>query len=109
MINIRRGQDAVKANSPRGPRPFNQLLAFQSIERLTNNCAFVTHESRDLVGTGETCYVSIHKGEYIPVTEQRDAHAVNTTLERGLQPLLSLDDNFILTQSCCPSLSHNSR
>jgi hypothetical protein len=53
--------------------------------------------------------VSIHKGEYIPVTEQRDAHAVNTTLERGLQPLLSLDDNFILTQSCCPSLSHNSR
>jgi hypothetical protein len=81
MFNILRGQDAVKTNSPRRPGPFDQFLAFQSVERPTNDFAFVTHESCDLVGTGETCYVSIHKGENIPVTEQRDAHAVNATLE----------------------------
>jgi hypothetical protein len=81
MLNILRGQDAVKPNSPRGPGPFDQFLAFQPVERPNNNFAFVTYESCDLVGTGETCYVSIHEGEYIPVTEQRDAHAVNATLE----------------------------
>jgi hypothetical protein len=82
MLNILRGQDAVKTNSSRGPGSFDQFLSFQSVERPTNNFAFVTHESCDLVSTGETCYVAIHEGEYIPVTEQRNAYAVNTTLER---------------------------
>jgi hypothetical protein len=101
MLNILRSEDAVKTNSPRGPRPLDQFLAFQPVQRPTNNFAFVTDESCDLVGTGKTCYVAIHEGEYIPVTEQRDAHDVNTTLKRRFQRPCALDDNFDITQSCC--------
>jgi hypothetical protein len=70
MLNILRSEDAVKTNSPRGPRAFDQFLPFQPVQRRTNNLAFVTDESCDVVGTSETCYVAIHEGEYIPVTEQ---------------------------------------
>jgi hypothetical protein len=103
MLNILGSQDAVKTNSPRGPRPFDQFLAFQPVQRPTNNFAFVTDESCDVVGTGKTCYVAIHEGEYIPVTEQRDSHAVNTTLDGRFQRPFALDDNFDITQSGCSS------
>ena len=51
-----------------------------------------------MVSAGETCYVAIYEGEYIPVTEQRDARPVNTTLERGFQRLFVLDDEFGMAQ-----------
>jgi hypothetical protein len=70
MLNIPRGQDAVKTNSPRGPRPFDQFLAFQPVERPANNFAFVTNEPCDMVSAGEAGYVAIYEGEYVPVTEQ---------------------------------------
>jgi hypothetical protein len=62
-----------------------------------------------MLGTRETCYVAIHESEYIPVTEHRDAHPLDTTLDDGFEHSLAFDDDFDLTQCCCPLYSYSLR
>ncbi|HSY63290.1 MAG TPA: hypothetical protein VK829_01765 [Terriglobales bacterium] len=59
-----------------GPRAFDELLAFQSLKRVTHYGAFVTDKASDLVRAGQTCSVAVHERQYIPLTEQANAHAL---------------------------------
>lgn len=67
MSSFRR--NSVKTYSPRGPRTFDELVAFQSVKRGTHNRTFIADKPCNLVGAGEACSVTIDESEQIPISK----------------------------------------
>jgi hypothetical protein len=54
----------------------DQFLALQSVNRVTNDRAFIADKACDLLNAHKTYPAAVDEIQYIPFTEERNTHAL---------------------------------
>lgn len=70
----------------------NEIPPLQPVKRTSNFGTVVAEKLCDLLGAGETCSVTVHESQYIPLTEQEYSHAFQATLDRRFRWVSVRDD-----------------
>jgi hypothetical protein len=104
MPSIRRSSDSEKTYSfsLRRTRTFDELRAFQPVKRVANHGAVIADKPCELVGGGETGSVAVYESQYVPLAEERYAHALQAALDCEFQVVFALGDRV---RSRLPSAS----